>query len=485
MTRVSDAVLRSAMEADHLLFTRYAMKNRTGTKMLVGRHHHVIADAIDKVMDGEITRLIINVAPGYTKTETGSINFIARGLAVNDRARFMHLSYSDKLALLNSATARDIVKSKWYRKHWPVPLSKDSTAKEMWWTESGGGVYAASTGGQVTGFRAGHMEPGFQGALIIDDPIKPEDAYSKVLREAVNSRYNETIRSRVAIETTPIIIIMQRVHYDDLSGYLLRGGSGEKWHHLLLPTYYDPDIPYPMQYTHGIPVPTGLDHGWLWPAKHNDLHAESLQSHRRFWQAQHLQDPMNVDIEGALWVETDISYAREVGESLSKLRPIRTVIGVDPAVTSDPHRSDETGIIVAHAYANDRYAIAADYSGHYKPDKWAERVMGAYQRHDADAVVVEVNNGGEMCEHTLRSCGFRGRVLKVHASKGKFARAEPVQPLYTQGKIGHIGNLIMLEGEMLGFVPRELKESPNRIDAMVWAMHELAPLTTENIGIFI
>ena len=118
-------------------------------------------------------------------------------------------------------------------------------------------MMAAPAGGQITGFRAGRMEPGFTGAFVLDDPVKPDDAYSIVKRSGINNRFNNTMRSRLAIETVPMIVIMQRIHEDDLSGYLLRGGSGDKWHHLDIPTRLDDGTfngAYPTDYTHGIKI---------------------------------------------------------------------------------------------------------------------------------------------------------------------------------------------------------------------------------------
>ena len=240
---IKNAVRRMECELDGLYFTRYFMKQRLGSKMILGRHHPVMQRALDRTMlkpdDPDfISRLIITVPPGYTKTEMGVIAYMSRGLAINPKSRFMHLSYSHALALLNSATTREIVKSEKYQAMWPLSTKDDADSKSLWWTTNGGGVYATSAAGQVTGFRAGHMDhaaTGFCGALIIDDAVKPDDAYSEVKREAVNNRYNETIASRLAVESIPVILIMQRIHHHDLAGYLLQGGSGEMWHHLDLP----------------------------------------------------------------------------------------------------------------------------------------------------------------------------------------------------------------------------------------------------------
>lgn len=473
MTTADDLIRARMCEADGLYFSRYFFKQRTGGKMIVAPHHKVIQETLDRVIDGEIKRLIINVPPGYTKTELATINMMGRGLALNNRARFMHLSYSHNLALLNSSTTRNMIKSQAYQAMWPMSLRDDADSKAMWWTEHGGGVYASSAAGQVTGFRAGHMEDGWQGALIIDDPVKPDDAYSEVVRDGVNNRFNETIKSRLAVETTPMIVIMQRIHYHDLSGYLLRGGSGEMWHHLNLPVIIDNSQAYPEENTHGIPIQHGLPDGWLWPFKHNESHRVSLESHRRTFEAQYMQNPRRFNSEGALWNEGMISaaHALNIHRELA-----RTVVAIDPQATNSDE-SDETGIAVASSYGGGderQYSVDADYSGKYSPNGWATKAMEAYKTHDADAIVIETNQGGDMAEDTLKNAGFKGRIIRVHASKGKYARAEPISALYAQGRVAHRGGLYVMENQMMEYVPSTAKKSPDRLDALVWALTELS-----------
>lgn len=459
-------------EEDGLYFARYFFKQRQGSKMIVAPHHKVIQRTLDRVVDGEISRLIINVPPGYTKTELATINMIGRGLALNNRARFMHLSYSHNLALLNSSTARGIVKTQDYQSMWPMALRDDADSKAMWWTEHGGGVYASSAAGQVTGFRAGHMEPGWQGALIIDDPVKPDDAHSETVRGGINDRFNETIKSRLAIETTPMVVIMQRIHYSDLSGYLLRGGSGEHWHHLNLPVIIDNSLVYPVENTHGIQIEHGLPDGWLWPFKHNETHRTALFSHRRTAEAQYMQCPRRFNAEGALWTEALIAaaHALKIRHDLA-----RTVVAVDPQATNSDE-SDETGIVVASSYGagdSKQYSVDADYSGKFSPNGWATKAKTAHEQHKADAIVIETNQGGDMAEETLKNAGFKGRIVRVHASKGKFARAEPISALYEQGRVAHRGALYVMENQLMEYVPATSKKSPDRLDAMVYALTEL------------
>lgn len=479
MTADAVQARRIECEEDGLYFNRYFFKRRFGSKMIISGHHKAMQRALDRTMlppsDPEfISRLVINVPPGYSKTELASICYMARGIARNPAARFLHLSYSDKLVLLNSGVSREIIKSSPFQEMWPVDIKADTDSKKIWHTSKNGGVTATASGGQVTGFRAGHMDDKiFTGALVIDDPVKPDDAYSEVVREGVNNAYNETISSRVAIETVPIIVIMQRIHWSDLSGYLLRGGSGEKWHHLCLPIVIDNSESYPEEYTHGIEVEHGLPDGWLWPFKHNDSHELSLKSHRRKYAAQYMQNPIRRDEETSLWSNLMIGKAkiREFdGEE------IRTIVAVDPA-TTNTEVSDEHGIIAASEYDDGLFKVVLDYTRKGSPNDWAQASISCYEDSGADAIVIETNQGGDMCESTLRNAGFTGRIIRVTAKKGKTLRAEPVAALYEMGKVGHSAGLHKMEDEMIDFDPvtqKSFGKSPNRLDALVYALLELS-----------
>jgi predicted phage terminase large subunit-like protein len=270
-------------------------KVRDGARFIVSPHHRVIANTLDRVSDGEIKRLIINIPPGYTKTELAVIFFVLKSLIKNPGCRFIHASYSDNLALRNSSVIRNLIQDPMFQALRPTTMTTDTRGKGRWMTNGGAEFLAASAGGQVTGFRAGHLfdKDIFTGAIIIDDPVKPADALSKVQREAINENYNNTFMSRLAHEDVPVIVIMQRVHDDDLSGYLLRGGSGEEWHHLVIPAKI-PEVreEYPHKYTHGTPVHFELPPGPIWPWKHNEEELAKIKRGNSFvWTGQYLQDP--------------------------------------------------------------------------------------------------------------------------------------------------------------------------------------------------
>jgi hypothetical protein len=298
-------VLRYKLQNSLLFFTRYFYKNRYGRKFIVSEHHNIICDALEKVLRGEITKLIINISPRYGKTELAVKNFIAHGLALNPAAKFIHLTYAANLALDNSEEAKDIVTSEDYQKLFPVNIKKDSNSKAKWYTDSGGGVYAAAAAGQVTGFGAGKMDEEeqdllaelevfqleakkeFAGAIIIDDPIKPDDAMSIIKRTRINDRFESTIRNRVNSRKTPIIVIQQRVHEHDLSGYLMAVEPGQ-WTVVKLPALKE-------------------DGTALWDLKHT---AEELQAISRInayvFQAQYQQDPKPLKSGGEFWKQFNI-----------------------------------------------------------------------------------------------------------------------------------------------------------------------------------
>ena len=142
-------MLRYKTQKSLLFFTRYFFVQRFKRKFVIGDHHQLICEALEKVLKGEITRLIINIAPRYGKTEVAVKNFIAHGLALNPSAKFIHLSYSDDLALDNSEDVRDIIKSTEYQELFPeVQVKPNTDSKKKWYTTKDGGVYATSAAGQ-------------------------------------------------------------------------------------------------------------------------------------------------------------------------------------------------------------------------------------------------------------------------------------------------------------------------------------------------
>ena len=283
--------------ANTMFATCHFFACKEGRAFNVGQHHKRIAAALDRVFSGECTRLIINLPPRYSKTEMLKA-FVMKGLAINPQSRYIMLSYSANLALDNSEKIKDVVASDWYHELFPwVRVKSDSHAKQKWYTTAGGGIYATSSNGQVTGFGAGIVKEELSdsdfpngsskwgGAIIIDDPLKQIDATSPVKRDKVNEQFENTIRSRVNDRSTPIIIIMQRLHKDDLSGYLQRIEPDE-WEVLSLPALGEDE--------NGNEVA-------LYPFKHTVEELHKIRAANRFtFETQYQQNPMAVNEK--LWL---------------------------------------------------------------------------------------------------------------------------------------------------------------------------------------
>ena len=299
-----------------LRFTKGMFQYMNKTPYIVGEHHKLICSALDRVVKGDITKLIINIAPRYGKTELCSKQFIAYGFAINPSSNFLHLSYSGGLTQENSMATKDIMKCEYYKALYETRIHPNVDSRSKWSTIQGGKMYATSTLGQITGFGAGSTDKeneeesedevidefferfnpnGFAGAIVIDDPIKPEDALSERVRETINRRFETTIRNRVNSRKTPIIIIMQRLHEHDLCGYLLEVEPNE-WEVLKIPVInYDEN---------------GEEKA-LWPFKHSLEELHALRDINSWvFDTQYMQNPK--PIGGLLFNEKETRYFEDV-----------------------------------------------------------------------------------------------------------------------------------------------------------------------------
>lgn len=204
------------------------------------------------------------------------------------------------------------------------------------------------------------------------------------------------------------------------------------------------------------------------------------------------------DVPGALWTRTNIEELRI--RPRDSVTPVvlpdflRIVVSVDPAITSG-EAANETGIIVTAVDARGRGYVLEDCSLAGSPDEWGKVVVEAYDRWGADMVVYESNQGGEMVASVIRSCavdikakGLRSTdfipMTAVHASRGKYARAEPVSALYEQKKVHHVGTFPQLEDQMVEYIPgAPLGYSPDRMDALVWGLTHLMVGQIQNEGL--
>ena len=178
------------------------------------------------------------------------------------------------------------------------------------------------------------------------------------------------------------------------------------------------------------------------------------------------------DVPGAL-------FTREmIDKALVRAAPdlVRVVVAVDPSGTKgESDKGDSIGIVVAGKGTDGNAYVLADRTCKLSPDGWGKRVVAAYHEFNADRIVAERNFGGAMVEHVIRTVEPRAAYREVTASRGKIARAEPVAALYEQSKVKHVGGFSELEDQMCALTPDGFlgDGSPDRADALVWAITEL------------
>jgi phage terminase large subunit-like protein len=200
------------------------------------------------------------------------------------------------------------------------------------------------------------------------------------------------------------------------------------------------------------------------------------------------------DVPGALWTRAGLDAQRlkklrrndgkltaidDAGRSIPEM--VRIVVAIDPA-TADPKRTStdetaETGIVCAGLGTDGRGYVLADATCRATPQGWARKAIALFDMHQADAIVVETNQGGAMVEAVLRAERPTIPVINVHASRGKVTRAEPIAALYEQGRVSHVGTFPEMEDQMVLFTPFgiEGRTTADRVDALVWALTELYP----------
>ncbi len=184
---------------------------------------------------------------------------------------------------------------------------------------------------------------------------------------------------------------------------------------------------------------------------------------------------MLLDVPGALWTREMVEAAHVAKDEVPKLG--RIVVAIDPPATSG-EKADECGMIVAGLAPDKKVFVLADLSRQGEtPLGWAGRAVAALRDFSGDCIVAEVNNGGEMIETLIRQVDANVAFRAVRASRGKFTRAEPVAALYEQGKVRHCGAFARLEDQMCLMTPdfdrARAGFSPDRVDALVWAVSAL------------
>ena len=413
------------------LFSRLMFLQRHGYRWQQAEHHRTICDALMRVYKGKTRRLIINVPPRYSKTELAVINFIAWSLGRDPDAEFIHTSYGARLAANNSMSIRDLVQTEIYQKIFPkLALRKDSKARDEWKTTKGGCVYATGSGGAITGYGAGKHRNGFGGAIIIDDPHKADEARSETMRNNVIDWFRNTLESRKNTPKTPIVLIMQRLHENDLSGWLLNGGNGEQWEHICLPALRD-------------------DGTALWPEKHNvEMLREMELASPYVFAGQYQQRPS--PLQGGV-IKPD---ALQIVDAIPAGH-IDWMRGWDLAATTD---GDHTAGVRLGKMSDGRYIIAD-----------VVRLRGGPDERDAALINTATRDGRHVKISLPQDPGQAGKTQALYLTRAlsgfsvntspesgdKITRAEPLAAQI------NVGNVMLLRAEWNDKFIDEMRMFPN------------------------
>lgn len=214
LTVVQKAALKEVLTQNFSKFVKFAFRVRSGGKWISQPHHEIMMQTLQKVIDGDITRLVLVIPPRHSKSELVSVMLPAYALCVNRYANTIVTTFSDDLCKEMSSGVRDIIFSEEFQELFGFEMRKDKGAINNWQLKDGGKFHAVPTGGSVTGKGCGITSEGFGGLMVIDDPLKPVDAFHATSRNEANRRYTNTLLSRLANQDeTPIVIIQQRLNH--------------------------------------------------------------------------------------------------------------------------------------------------------------------------------------------------------------------------------------------------------------------------------
>ena len=381
-------------QTDFLAFSKYIFRDRKGFDFVENWHHLRIAEYLERVLIGQVKRLVINIPPRYSKTELAVVNWMAWCMGLYPDSEFIHASYSKRLAALNAWQCKGIVESPAFQDIFNTTLKHDSKAKDEWRTTSGGCVYATGSDGTITGYGAGKVREGFGGAIIIDDPHKASEATSSTMRANVIDWFGTTMESRLNTTDTPIIVIMQRLHEEDLAGWLLDGGNGEEWTHLNIPVLNEQDEP-------------------LWPFKHSRAELQRMaDSNPYVFAGQYMQHP--VPAEGGM-----IKKLWPQRYHTPPANPIRIVQSWDTAFKAS--ELNDPSACLTFAETKFGYYLLDVFVDRMEYPRLKSMVMSQAERWKADAILIEDKASGQSLLQELKAT-TRLPVIAVHPEADKQTR---------------------------------------------------------------
>lgn len=489
LTIAQKRALADVLVTDFRQFIKFAFKVKSGGNFQFQKHHEIMIDSLQKVIDGEISRLVIVIPPRHSKSEMVSVMLSAFAFLRNRRSEIVQTTYSDSLCREMSTNVRDILFSEEFVELFDFQLRKDKSALNDWGIRKGGVAHFVPTGGSITGFGAGTLADGFSGLMVIDDALKPEDAYSSARRTAVNNRYSNTLLSRLAKrKETPIVIIQQRLHEDDMIGHLLRGGSGEMFHYLMIPAILTTDTGSPAWYkaqrhTHALPitysfdVPEGEELAlWETRVSLDELHTMEDGDIYTF-SSQYMGDP--VPAGGAIFKREWFNLYDEVPHK--EIMYIR--IYADTAMKTGQHNDFSVLQCWGYTQNGDMYLLD-QLRGKWESPELLKKFLQFYKKWKVNnklfrytlqcAVVEDKASGTGLIQQANREPGVI--VREVQADKDKVQKAMSAAPVVQSGRVYIPADASYLDQfliEVCSFSPTMAHKHDDVTDTLISACFDL------------
>ena len=387
---VSRAFLDRVLREDFVLFVRRVFQTVSpGDEFLANWHHDAIAWALEEIELGLNRRLIVNVPPRGLKSIIISIAWPAWLLGHNPKMRIVCVSYTGPIALKFARECRRVMESAWYRRVFPGTRLSGRRAEHDYETTAGGGRFSTSIDGTLTG-RGGDL-------IIIDDPMSATDTYSEAARKRVIEWFNGTARSRLNNKRKgSVVVIMQRLHEEDLSGHLLEE-EGDLWRHLCLPAKTEED-----RY---IDVGPGEQYFWAAGSLLHPEHdsEEVLQDQRRSmgsmaYSAQYLQDP--VPAEGALVLRKWLKFY----DTPPTRQPGDLIVQCWDTATKDGVLNDFSACITALVRGNKIYVLDVFCERLIFPDLRAAVIRLAQEAGATTLLIEDAASGAQLLQELGREC---------------------------------------------------------------------------------
>ncbi|MBE0498589.1 MAG: hypothetical protein IBX43_05030 [Campylobacterales bacterium] len=381
--------IRLAMcRKDLLHYSRYIFETEYETPLLEAWYHQLLCNALQRVASGEVTRLIINIPPAYGKTEFAVRLFVSWFLGNAPKKRVIYTSYSDDLATKTPGEVKGLITSEAYKKVFPNASLGKKTADKEWYLESNGGMFSTTVGGGITGFHGN--------IVIIDDPMKAIEKNSKATRDLVTNFYKGSITSRLRKDdpNSAIIVIMQRLHEDDLVGYLLKE-EADIWTHINLTGIEEEPHIYDF-----------FDYHYS-RAAHEPLNphfedAQKLERQKQVmkedWYSQYMQDPRRIET-GYVLDEDFVSVATwELSED-------NKCISIDPA-QSIKETSDNRAISLVGVALNDEkielFNVYGTWYGKWSNEEFVRQIIEVMITNPGVPVFMESSGGGIITDQYLK-----------------------------------------------------------------------------------